>query len=416
MRFILLIVLGGLIYIKSYAQDFNNYLQNNRFDLCEKNFDFPQKSFKILGFGAYHGSARTEECEIILLKSLSEAGQIKYYLPETDFSIAYFFNQYLQTGDQQLLKDLIKHYGRRVPQEKSVQVFEKWQKLRRINRQLPQAQQLQVVGIDAIVSYKYVIKHLLALAKPQIGERQSLSLLQKVLAKDSSDYSPYKDNYTKSLLKTLVNNYEADTSSWNVGIKDTFAFRHLIKNIKITFAKFKREETIFKNYKSLMTYYNFEKNPQFARFGVFHLEKEQQYRSPSFFTYLIQENLYPKEEIISVVAYLTKSKVLWDVFYDLQGNYKSYTTKAGFGIGDYWKEYFKGIKYLKKNALSDLTLFRLNQGYSPYQQGITDLIEIKLFLKKSNKDRLKNKTTTDFIDYALLIRNSRANEPIEIIE
>ena len=44
-----------------------------------------------------------------------------------------------------------------------------------------------------------------------------------------------------------------------------------------------------------------------------------------------------------------------------KGNYKGYSKKAEFDISDYWKEYFKGIKYHKKSSLSDLTMFKLNQ-------------------------------------------------------
>ena len=81
------------------------------------------------------------------------------------------------------------------------------------------------------------------------------------------------------------------------------------------------------------------------------------------------------------MGYLTKSEVLWDKIYDENGDYKTYTTEKGFGIGDYWKEYFKGIKELKKTKVSDITLFKLNSENSPYQNG-ADLIEIKLFFKE----------------------------------
>ena len=112
------------------------------------------------------------------------------------------------------------------------------------------------------------------------------------------------------------------------------------------------------------------------------------------------------------MGYLTKSEVLWDKIYDKQGNYESYTIEKGYGIGDYWKEYFRGIKKLKKTKLSDITLFKLSNNHSPYNIG-TDLKEVKLFLKKSNGKILKGKATTDFIDYAILISNSKRQVPIE---
>ena len=81
------ILLTSLTTFLSFGQSKSDYLQNNRFDLASKEFDFPQKDFKILGFGAYHGSAKTEEVEYLLIKSLTKEGTINYYLPETDFNL-----------------------------------------------------------------------------------------------------------------------------------------------------------------------------------------------------------------------------------------------------------------------------------------------------------------------------------------
>lgn len=77
-----------------------------------------------------------------------------------------------------------------------------------------------------------------------------------------------------------------------------------------------------------------------------------------------------------------------------------------------WKEYFKGIKNLKKLKLSDLTMFKLNQDDSPYFHG-TGLVEIKMFLKDYNTTKLKGKNTLQFIDYAILISDSKEQTPIE---
>ncbi|MGO3183467.1 MAG: hypothetical protein ACTIJ9_11620 [Aequorivita sp.] len=412
--YILLLV---LLPLQTYSQTKIEYLENNRFDLTSSEVDFPQKDFKIIGFGAYHGSAKTEETEHALLKSLTKNGTIKYYLPETDFSIGHYFNQYLKTGDTLLLKDLVTHYGIRVPQEQSIETYKKWKEIKKLNDNLPQENRLTVVGIDYMVSYKYTSKHLLKVIDFKKNKENSLREIANMVETDTTDFSPYYDSYSKNILKSFMTDYEKNPSKFESHINDKFVFQHIINNLNLSFDESaNRERTIFTNYKELSSVYKFDKNPQFLRFGFGHLEKEREGNGASFFTMLIENKIYDRDEVLSVIGYLTKSEVLWDFIYDDNGDYKSFTTEGGFGIGDYEKEYFRGIENLKKSKISDITLFRLNKKHTPYNDGVPDLIEVIMTDEKSNGVHVKEKSTTDFIDYAVLISNSKASTPIQEME
>ena len=338
---------------------------------------------------------------------------IKYYLPETDFGIAYYFNQYLKSGDTILLKDLVKHYGYRVPQEKSIETYNKWKNIKKINDNQLAKDKIEVLGVDIIVTYKYTSKLLIELFQAEKGKYKSYDNLVEMVKIDTTDFSRDYDSYSKNILKDFILDYENDKTYFQSISNNKNITDNLIENINLTFKKRDREKTIYDNYLFLNSLYDFKSNPQFVRMGFFHIEKDRENNYPSFFTRLIENNIYNKEEIISIAGFLTKSRVLWDFKYDEKKKYIGYTTEGGFGIGDYWKEYFKGINKLKNNRLSNLTLYRLNNENSPYKKNQTDLMEIKLFLKKSNKNDLKGKTTTDYFDYAILISNSQANKPIE---
>ncbi len=411
-----IIVLFIVFMQLTFSQSKNDYLKNNRFDLLNSNFEFPQSNFKIIGFGAYHGSQETEKAENILLDQLIYKNSVKYYLPETDFGIAYYFNQFLKSGDTILLKDLVKHYGVRVPQEKSIETYNKWIGLKKINDNQTENNKIQVVGIDIIVTYKYTSKLLIELLKIEKGKYKSYDNLTEMVKIDTTDYSPYYDSYSKNILKDFTADYENDKAYFHSVSNNQIITDNLIENINLTLKKQNREKTIFDNYLYLNQLFDFKSKPQFVRMGFFHIEKERKNNNPSFFTRLIENKVYKKDEVIAIAGFLTKSNVLWDVKYDEKDNYIGYTIEGGYGIGDYWKEYFKGIKKLKKNSLSNLSLYRLNNENSPYKKNQTDLMEIKLFLKKSNKNDLKGKTTTDYFDYALLISNSKANRPIEELD
>ena len=403
-----------IVFIQSaFSQSKNEYLKSNRFDLLKSNFEFPQKDFKIIGFGAYHGSQETENVENLLIEKLIQNKKIKYYLPETDFGIAHYFNQYLKSGDTILLKDLVKHYGNRVPQEKTIETYNKWKNIKKINDNQLAKDKIEVVGIDLIVTYKYTSKLLIELLQTEKGKFKSYDILTEMIKIDTTDYSPNYDSYSKSVLRNFINEYENNKTEFHLNFKNQKITDNLIENINLTFKKRDREKTIFDNYLSLNQLYNFNSNPQFVRMGFFHIEKERENNNPSFFTRLIENKIYQREEVISIAGFLTESRVLWDLKFDEKKNYIGYTSEGGYGIGDYWKEYFKGISKLKKNKLSNLTLYRLNNENSPYKKNQTDLMEIKLFLKKSNKNDLTGKTTTDYFDYAILISNSKASKPIE---
>lgn len=411
------IVVLLIVFIQlTFSQSKNDYLKNNRFDLLNSNFEFPPSNFKIIGFGAYHGSQETEKAENILLEQLIHKNRIKYYLPETDFGIAYYFNQFLKSGDTISLKDLVKHYGVRVPQEKSIETYNKWIGLKKINDNQTENNKIQVVGIDIIVTYKYTSKLLIELLKIEKGKYKSYDNLTEMVKIDTTDFSPYYDSYSKNILKDFTADYENDKAYFHSVSNNQIITDNLIENINLTLKKQDREKTIFDNYLYLNQLFDFKSKPQFVRMGFFHIEKERENNNPSFFTRLIENKVYKKDEVIAIAGFLTKSSVLWDLKYDEKDNYIGYTIEGGYGIGDYWKEYFKGIKKLKKNSLSNLTLYRLNNGNSPYKKNQTDLMEIKLFLKKSNKNDLKGKTTTNYFDYALLISNSKANRPIEELD
>lgn len=407
MRFtILILFLFLLLTQRSYGQiTVREYLAKNQQDLLQDNsMDIGRA--RIIGFGALHGSAKTEDAEILLLNELVKNHGLKFYLPETDFSTANYFQKYIESGDQLLLKELVQEYGAIVPQEKSIEVFEKWQKIRPIF----QENKVRIIGVDKITSYKYSVKEVLSITQNKVKwpYRDSLVALD-----DSSNvvWSIFENQGLKSLIRCFVEDYEKNVEMYRSEVLDTFRFNHILQNFKHTYQTYSRERFIYDNYVVMNKKYSLETGLQFARFGIFHIMKSPINENASFFSRLIEGKVYSSEEIITVLGFLTKSSVLWSK-YDKNGN-QYFITKKGFGIGDYWNESFYKIKELKRNKLSDITLFRLNEKNSPYSK-IDDyrLIKIKKIFGKSNWYPEKGKNTLSYIDYAILISNSAANRPI----
>ncbi len=411
----IIILLITILSVSAHSQNKIEYLQNNRFDLTKSSFEFPQKDFKIIGFGAYHGSAETENVELKLLESLTKDGTIKFYLPEVDYSTAHFYNLFLQTGDTTLLKQLVIYNGYHTPQERTIEFYEKWKKMKALNDSLPLKSKIKVLGIDWIRNYRYVSKHLLELVSDDNETLFPIKEIKEMVKRDTTSFSLGDLSVAHHKLQGLVIDYEENKELYKSKINNIQVFEHLLKNIKISFEKkIDREEVIYENYVNLDSIYDFKNNPQFMRVGFFHLEKSREGKNsnPSFFARLIENEVYPKDKVLSIIGYFTNSKVVWDETYDDKGNYSGYTVEAGYGIGDYDKEYFRGIQKLKDTKISEKTLFRLNMKNSPYLIKEPDLIEIIMKDEKSNGEAVKGMSTLDFLDYAILISDSKESIPI----
>jgi hypothetical protein len=386
------------------------YLENNGNALTGA-YNFP-KNIKVIGFGAYHGSAKTEDAELHLLTSLIKKNNLRYYFAETDISIAFYLNEYLKTGDEVLLNDLADTYGTRVPQERTIEVVTKWKKIKAMNDELPKSKKIQVLGADPIVTYKYTYRHLISLInKPHLWP--TALQLQETVAKDTTDFSPYYNSYAKIQLKDFVSDYEADAVKYESYISNKPLFDYLIHTLKISFSdSYKREKEMYNNYLAVVRIFDCKDKTQYFRLGFSHLLKAKQpdEKSGSFFSMIIDSKMYSKNEMISITGYLTKSSVIWKDKYDKNGEYTHSTTNSDIGTGDSESEYFRGIDDFKAQQKGDLTIFNLNTPQSPYSEpGCTDMIEV---VTKDKPVTPGDSATTDFIDYALLISNSPASRSI----
>ena len=388
----------------SHAQ----FLTQNRQDL-NQNSQLSIAGAKVIAFGALHGSSKTEDAEVALLKELATNHGLQYYLPETDYGTGRYFQKFIETGDEKLLEQLMLAYKRRVPQEGSVDVFNKWKKLRPLFLE----HGIKVLGIDKIASYKFTVKALMDL----IPESVYLDSFQVLLDNQDTRWSGYYTTETRKVLQRFVTDYESRRPYYLEQAPDTFAFKHVIFNLKQTFEKTGRGDTYYANYQRLAQHHQLQNTLQFFRFGVFHIMKSRINNVPTLLSRLIENQDYAANEILSIQAFLTKSKVLWNRKLDRGLKYKGYSTRAGYGISDYWLEYYKGIKHLKKQHLSDFTLFTLNGKDSPYKEADDfQLVQTNMLFGKDSWVPSPGKSTLDYIDCAILIRNSKANTPIEELQ
>jgi hypothetical protein len=155
-----------------FAQNKIEYLSQNRIDLRSESPNLTETDFSIIGFGALHGSAKTYNAEFNLVNSLVEKNVLDYYIIETNYSQAFYFQEYLKTGDEKLLKELTLAFETMVSQEGTIETFNHWKNIRELNLKFPD--KFQIIGCDVVNEYRFPIKHILHLTK---GKRAVIRIL-----------------------------------------------------------------------------------------------------------------------------------------------------------------------------------------------------------------------------------------------
>lgn len=148
--------------LKSYV---NQHAQPYEEEAFASGFTDPSLfGYQAVFFGFIHGSASPQVADYVLLEYLVAQGT-RYYIPEVDYSMAYFLNRYLATADEKLLELITYHYANKVPQDASIQWQEKWRKIAALQQQLPDSKKIIVLGTDA-PSYdrRLALSHLAYLA------------------------------------------------------------------------------------------------------------------------------------------------------------------------------------------------------------------------------------------------------------
>ncbi|WP_417888062.1 hypothetical protein [Zunongwangia sp.] len=168
-----------------------------------------------------------------------------------------------------------------------------------------------------------------------------------------------------------------------------------------------RDSAMIMNFKKFIKKKKIENEQFYGYFGLFHVSQETIKNNTKSFAERLKSNNF---KVKSIVCLNIDSEVY------LPKNEKIPTTKSekiSFLNMDGPIVLVKGINDLKKASTKEnITLFNLNKKNSPYFNS-KKLITMKTnFINQNWSPEKDNLKTTDFFQYAILIRNSKANTPI----
>lgn len=217
---VLYIFISNKIFIGGKDTAFTDYLSKNKEQLTDKIdgklFDSDFYNSQVILLGEVHGYADNQKVDEYFLKFLNKKTGVKYYVAEMDSTNSHKLNLFLHgsTKDQKLLKEVVVAIQKRIPQQSSKELLEKWNSIYDYNQTLKDSLKISVIGIDTdfndnsrkisrdsamIVNFKNSIKKLNIEHEKFYGLFGFYHVLQHSIQKDGK---PFAERLKNSGFKT----------------------------------------------------------------------------------------------------------------------------------------------------------------------------------------------------------------------
>lgn len=392
---LIILSLGILIFINTTYKHTDQYLKRNHTDLNlddDNNFlgleilSKDIKNKKIILSGEHHNLSENHKVELKLLKYFQKEIGVNYYLAEVGYADSYFLNKYLGSGDEIILKNYFNIYKNQKYYTEEQYNF--YVNMYKFNQTLPKDKQIKVIGAD--IESKATYSYIFDVIKDNENITYELKSLMEKLRDFNYNSSTSFTNIFNSL-NELTEDIEVNESKYKNLFNDEFeGFKLVIKNLTdMTNSALSgrtkydslRDRHIYENFKLIDS--NIENAVYFGQWGNFHVLQDSFYSNIDlcnidYFASLLNKDLKYKGKILSI-------------------NYGYY-----FDDNKYLYGYSSIDEYLFKdylNSQSKATIFRLDNRTSPFKEK-----SINIF--STNAINYKNKPTTNFFQYLILIRNS----------
>lgn len=152
--FIAYLYISNKLFLESKNDDNISYLSKNNFQIGtsidEKLFDDEFYKSQVFLLGEIHGYADNQKIDQEMLFFLNKKVGIKYYIAEMDSLTAKKLNAFLleKQKDKSILKEVVESVKKRIPQQASQELFDKWNAIYDYNKKLADSLKITVIGID----------------------------------------------------------------------------------------------------------------------------------------------------------------------------------------------------------------------------------------------------------------------------
>ena len=394
---------------ESFYNDFTgyNHMQINLSD----NGHF--KSFRLLDpylkdnavflTGESHGVAINTRLSVEFLKYFNRRANVRYYLCEIGYSNGILLNDFLETGDEAILKKLYEPLKGTFGWNR--QEYEKWKEIYEYNCKLPAGKKITIVGIDIEHQFENAIWGLYSLLpgkeppsaiKPLI---EKLKYIYKAVSENRKDvelddilqfsnelkdsFKRYQDVYEAYLADSL---FDFQIINDNM-LKANEAYAAGDSSIKDEFNRI-RDTSMYENF--VKVYSHLPKGKYYGQFGNSHIYQRPM-GTTNWLAYLLDKAESPVAEKVLSITYIYDNCTFLN------------KSESGRYAVDNLTTYSYGDGLLQPYLQSDLVMFGLTGKNSPFEKSM------KWY---SIEKKPEAGVLTDYYQFILYIRGSQATEPL----
>lgn len=384
----------SILSVEEYLNRNNSNVDLHKEDYI-KGFDIfndDLKNYDVILAGESHSIAKNYDIQLSMLKYFNKTAGVKYLLLEMAYSSSKDIQQYLETGNENILKSFYDKMKGTAGWSKESYDF--WKKLRLLNETLDDNEKIRVIGIDMQYQQDEEINYLYSSLPTKIIPIEIKSVIEKL--KDIKENYENKDSIAiKNVIELLKGDIENNTNVYKEYLGDKYfdftivldTLESLLKTTNENYSEI-REECMYNNFKKVYTH--FPKGKYFGQFGLEHVYQRHCnsyiYEKDRFAMCLNRDNSPVKNRVLSIgYVYKDCSRMSKELNYQ-QVNSDSHLTD---------------IYILNKYAKTDITIFNLKEHRTPFAN--------ELHFVENPTDRY----TLDYFQYIILIKNSKGTEPLE---
>jgi len=354
----IVIVIGYLAYLNFYkSNSVEEYLTDNyktsglsdegistTFNLIDDS-----NKYDVFFTGESHGKVENEKISIGMLKYLNEKEGVRYLICELQYSIVSKLNEYIQNGDEKLLKESIEVIRNANPSYGGDDYYKFWQELYNYNSTLPKDKKIQAFGVDIDFQPDYTLNEMFSLipnTEPAEEIKNKVNDFKNILSNNVED-----DEAVFTILVNLNEDMNNNSNIYNDFFGNDFKeFKNNLSSLINTMKYMKNQS----EYRDDLIYHNFmriyDENPKGKYYGQFGM------------AHIFRENIkFNGEETITLAKFMEDKGKLKVLSIPIVSN-----------------ELVIQNADIEKLDLQKFTLFKLNGKNSPYKKGLENSLTDKV--------------------------------------